>query len=73
MDTIQILDDLIIIYADRGDERNVARSNAEIDKLTEDTDNQIATVKDFLSFLSETVVQSCCVCQECFASRKVDD
>ena len=42
---IQILDGLIIIYADGGDKRNVARSDAEIDKLTEDIDKQIATVK----------------------------
>ena len=33
----------------KGYERNMACSEAEIDKMTEDTDRQIAAVKEFLS------------------------
>ena len=52
LDAIQILEDLIIIYAKRGDKKNVDRSNDEIDKIIEATDKEITAVKDFLSFLS---------------------
>ena len=34
----------------KGYERNMACSEAEIDKMTEDTDRQIAAVKEFSSF-----------------------
>ena len=33
----QLLKDLVVIYEEKGDERNMARSEAEKDKMTEDT------------------------------------
>ena len=49
METIQIVEDLVVLYEKKGDKRNVERSEDEIDKVIEDTDKQVADVKDFLS------------------------
>ena len=55
METIQIGEDLVVLYEKKGDKRNVERSEDEIDKVIEDTDKQVANVKDFLSsFLQKT-------------------
>ena len=49
MDTIQLLEDLIVIYERANDKKNVERSNDEIDKVIDATDNEISSVKDFLT------------------------
>ena len=37
LEVTQLLKDLVVIYEEKGDERNMARSEAEKDKMTEDT------------------------------------
>ena len=55
METIQIVEDLVVLYEKKVDKRNVECSKDEIDKVIEDTDKQVANVKDFLSsFLQKT-------------------
>ena len=49
MDTIQLLEDLIVIYERANDKKNVERSNDEIDKTIEAMDKEISSVKVFLA------------------------
>ena len=52
MDVSQVLEDLIVIYPSKGDEQSVKRAEAEIEKVTTDTDEEIASVKKFLTPLT---------------------
>ena len=51
-DVLQVLEDLIVIYQSKGDEQSVKRAEAEMEKVTTDTDREIATVKEFLTSLT---------------------
>ncbi|XP_068713119.1 uncharacterized protein [Montipora foliosa] len=52
LDVLQVLEDLIVIYQSKGDEQSVQRAEAEMEKVTTDTDREIATVKEFLTSLT---------------------
>ena len=52
LDVLQVLEDLIVIYQSKGDEQSVKRAEAEMEKVTTDTDREIATVKEFLTSLT---------------------
>ena len=43
-DVLQVLEDLIVIYQSKGDEQSLKRAEAEMEKVTTDTDRVIATV-----------------------------
>ena len=43
-DVLQVLEDLIVIYQSKGDEQSLKRAEAEMEKVTTDTDREIATV-----------------------------
>ena len=43
-DVLQVLEDLIVIYHSKGDEQSLKRAEAEMEKVTTDTDREIATV-----------------------------
>ena len=49
---MQVLQDLIAIYQSKGDEQSLKRAEAEMEKVTTDTDREIATVKEFLTSLT---------------------
>ena len=56
METIQTVEDLVVLYEKKGDKRNVKCSKDEIDKVIDDTDKQVANMTDFLSsFLQKTL------------------
>ena len=44
--------DLIVIYQSKGDEQSLKRAETEMEKVTTDTDREIATVKEFLTSLT---------------------
>ena len=52
LDVLQVLEDLIVIYQSKGDEQSLKRAEAEMEKVTTDTDREIATVKEFLTSLT---------------------
>ena len=52
LDVSQVLEDLIVIYQSKGDEQSLKRAEAEMEKVTTDTDREIATVKEFLTSLT---------------------
>ena len=52
LDVLQVLEDLIVIYQSKGDEKNFKRAEAEMENVTTDTDREIATVKEFLTSLT---------------------
>ena len=54
LDVLQVLEDLIVIYQSKGDEQSLKRAEAEMEKVTTDTDREIATVKEFLTSLTLT-------------------
>ena len=43
---------LIVIYQSKGDKQSLKRAKAEMEKVTTDTDREIATVKEFLTSLT---------------------
>ena len=49
LDVAQVLEDLIVLYRTTGDKQSVTRAEAELNKVMEDTDTEIATVREFLS------------------------
>ena len=53
MDTIQLLEGLIVIYERANDKKNVERSNDEIDKIIDATDKEFSSVKEFLACSSK--------------------
>ena len=52
LDTIQLLEDLIVISERANDKKNVERWNDEIYKIIDATDKEISSVKEFLAFSS---------------------
>ena len=52
MNVLQVLQDLIAIYQSKGDEQSLKRAEAEMEKVTTDTDREIATLKEFLTPLT---------------------
>ena len=52
LDVLQVLEDLIVVYQSKGDEQSLKRAEAEMEKVTTDTDREIATVKEFLTSLT---------------------
>ena len=51
VDVLQVLKVLIVIYRSKGDELSLKRAEAEMEKVSTDTDREIATVKEFLTSL----------------------
>ena len=49
LDLLLILEDLIVTYQSKGEEQSLKRAEAEMEKVTTDTDGEIATVKVFLT------------------------
>ena len=49
---MQVLEDLTITYQSKGDEQSFKRAKAEMEKVTTDTDREIAVVKEFLTSLT---------------------
>ena len=52
MDVLQVLEDLIVIYQSKADEQSLKRAEAEVEKVTTDTDREIAMVKEFFTSLT---------------------
>ena len=52
LDVLQVLEDLIVIYQSKGDEQSLKRAEAEMEKVTTDTDREIAMVKEFFTSLT---------------------
>lgn len=53
---LQVLEDLIAIYQTKEDKEGVMRVEADIDKVTEETDRQMARFREFLSSVSPRAV-----------------
>ena len=52
LDVLQVLEDLIAIYQSKVDEQSLKRAEAEVEKVTTDTDREIAMVKEFFTSLT---------------------
>ena len=52
LDVLQVLEDLIVLYQSKGDKQSLKSAEAEMEKVTTDTDREIATVKEFLTSLT---------------------
>ena len=52
LDVLQVLEDLIVIYQLKVDEQSLKRAEAEVEKVTTDTDREIAMVKEFFTSLT---------------------
>ena len=52
LDVLQVLKDLIVIYQLKVDEQSLKRAEAEVEKVTTDTDREIAMVKEFFTSLT---------------------
>ena len=49
LEVAKVLEDLIVLYRSKGDRKSVKRADAELYKVMDDTDTEIATVREFLS------------------------
>ena len=52
LDVLQVLEDLIVIYQSKVDEQSLKRAEAEVEKVTTDTDREIAMVNEFFTSLA---------------------